>query len=398
MEYLFVILLTLYLAYHYDYRGYNKNKDVWYRVLFAIIVFLIGFRYRIGLDTVTYLGIFYDERTPLLNEISIDTLEDSLMEPGYMLVTSLVKTLFGRFYVVQLLHAIFVTGLIFNYFKKHTRYIFTCVLIFIIWRILSYETEEMRASIAIVICLYANDYAIQRKWLKCIVLILIAFSFHISAFVLLFTPFTTFLRFNRWGFLMLAGSLVAGFVILELFGDLMELFDITSQMESRANGYAIKDMSESSKNIYGILSALITYLLYTLISVKYLKKHKPSGDILKLQSNILLGLMFVFISFPVYIFYRFVHFYEVYFMILYSELIITYLQNNRSSPIIKLSYFAPFFFLIVYSYWSVVPYNKNLRTYMRYYPYNSIFFQDRNKNTEKLFSEYRVFYDSYENY
>ena len=122
MIYLFILILLLCLTLRYDINGKTKYRSQWYIIMLVIFILVAGLRWRLMVDTPNYIERFY-HRTPLLKDYSFDIGK----APFYTLINSIVLTLGGRFYVVQLIEASFVNILVFKYFKRHSKYIFTCL-------------------------------------------------------------------------------------------------------------------------------------------------------------------------------------------------------------------------------------------------------------------------------
>ena len=166
-----------------------------------VFILLSGLRWRLGVDTTGYLYNFYHEY-PTLNKFSLE--DYSLFSsPLFVLLNSFVLTLGGRFYVVQLIHASFVNILIFKYIKKHTQYLFICLFFYAVVAYSKYNMEIMKGSMSIVICLFANDYILEKKWVKGYILYFIALLFHAQTILLFFIPFLFSLRLNIKGLLVL---------------------------------------------------------------------------------------------------------------------------------------------------------------------------------------------------
>ena len=81
-----------------------------------LLILVAGLRYRIGGDTTNYIYSFYHVY-PVLEDFSFEDYPIG-KDPLYVIINSIVKTLGGRFYVVQLIQSIFVITLTFKYFKK----------------------------------------------------------------------------------------------------------------------------------------------------------------------------------------------------------------------------------------------------------------------------------------
>jgi len=254
----------------------------------------------------------------------------------------------------------------------------------------------MRASMAIVLCLYANDYAIAKKYVRCEMLVLIASLFHSSAIVMVLIPFFTLLRFNKLTLFVLAGMFGVGLFVQQSFGDIIEMFIFNERMAQKADHYAFdSDLSAQTANIRGILNILIVNVMYVCLAIVSTRKRRSKEDMKGLESYAVTGMIFAVLSIPVSLFYRFVHFYQIYFIILIAEYIvggIRYKQGAfmKMNQVTMPAWIFPFFFLILWSYMSRVPNSHELRNYNRYYPYSTVIDQTVDRDRERLFNEYNA--------
>ena len=170
--------------------------------MLVIFILLSGLRWRFAADTVRYMHNFY-HNTPNIWDLTVETFLSSGTPPLWILLNSLVKSVGGRFFVVQIIQATIVDTLFFKFFKKHSSYPFACLVLFFFWRYQYFNMMIMKAAVALSIIMFANDYLLKKKYLKWFLLILIATGFHQSSILLLITPFVLRLRFNMFGLILL---------------------------------------------------------------------------------------------------------------------------------------------------------------------------------------------------
>lgn len=387
--------------YHYDIKGNEIRKEFWYGFSLFVLIMISGLRYRIGGDTINYLYNYY-HLIPCVWDITSSSYDTVQYEPLFFLFNSVVKSFGVRFFVFQFLHAAFVNGLILLYIKKHSNFPFTCVLLYFIWMYPLYNFEEMRASMSLAVCLFANDFIIGRKWFKGLILLLIGFLFHYSAIViLLVTPLCFFLRVNVFGGLFLLLSFVIGYVIQSKFGDYLMLFELNDQMAEKASHYSNSDyFFEQRMTFRDFLVITVPYLFYSLIAALFLKRNMKKADekdlsLLHLQPFLMLGLTFVLLYIPMPICYRFIRFYIVYFILYFSYLFCGWIKKSISiSPSIALFrsmiLFVPLFNLISHIYRDPIKESSKTNPYYpyeKYYPYSSIFEKSVNARREKLYDQ-----------
>lgn len=198
MIYFSIVVLLFCLSLRYDVNEKTKGKQFFCNLIMLIFIMLAGFRYRLGVDTSGYLYRFYYDY-PYITDFSFEEY-DFVSDPLFVLLNSIVKSIFGRFFVVQIIQSAFVNFLVFRWVKKHTPYLFTTVLFYFIICFFNYNMEIMRGSMSIVICLFANDLILEKKIPKAILLYLIGCMFHAQTFLILITPLLFFFaKFNRRG-------------------------------------------------------------------------------------------------------------------------------------------------------------------------------------------------------
>lgn len=391
MIYLFVLILLFFLICRYDIVGDDKNRDFWYRCVLLIFISVAGFRFRLGGDTVNYLEMYYHD-TQLLSELTFNDLFSSGMEPLYVLLTSSVKTLGGKFFIIQIIQAIVVNGLIFSYFRKHAKCLFTCIFIYALWAYTLFCFEEMRAGISLALCLYANDYYLKKAWLKGLSLCVIGCLFHYSTILLLLTPFLLFLRFNIVGIVILCFAVPFGILAESVLGDYLMVLDMGDQISGKAIGYINNDNYHEEHSIFYYLIDIGLYIFYIVVSYWYVHRRNLNNEVVSFQPFLLLGIFFFIAKSNFGILTRYAHFYYPYFIIIISMMIVDLIRSNiitmKSLAWARaVVLFFPFFYLIIWTYFASPPrmIGKSFHNYQKYYPYSSIFDRSVNKDRERLF-------------
>lgn len=384
MIYLFILLLLLILSFRYDIRGKERGRDECYIIVLIIFILVSGLRYRIGTDTVTYLYRFYHEY-PALEDFS---LEDWYVgkDPLFVLLNSLVFSLGGKFYMVQLVHAAIVNGLVFKYIRRHSPYIFTCIFFYAIMEYLYYNTQVMRGSMSIVICLYANDYFLRRKWIKGYSLLFIALMFHAQTLVMFVMPFLFFLRFNKKGIVVLVAAFFLGQIAGMLLNDYASLLmtDDNTSIGDKALSYANSEKYSAQMVLKGALLTIGSRFAYLFFTLGYLKRHDKSNEILRLEPLMMLFCFFMMIQSGFFIAYRYVAYYVVYVVIIYAYGFVTLAKSIRFTQ--GLSYARAFilFFPIVFFIIRAKVVKEEER--VKYLPYSSVIEKNIDPDRERLYN------------
>ena len=367
MIYLLTLLLLFAFIIRFDINGKKLYHDECYLLMLVIFILIAGLRWRLMIDTPNYIYNFYHVY-PSLDEFSFADYPIG-NDPFYVLINSFVKSLGGRFFWVQLIEASFVNILVFKYFKRHSDYIFTCLFFYAITCYLGYSMETMRASFTFVICLYANDYILEKKWIKGYLLLLLALMFHAQAIVMFVVPILFFLRFNKHGLIMCIGAFFISYLIQKSLADYLNLIELSSSITEKASRYAESDkFATQGGNLNFFIVKIFPNLFYSFFCIFYLKKFYPGSKALKVEPFLLCGVIFLIIQMNLQIAYRYVDYFRPFFNIFYAETFIMIVLHSRKlsrslASLRAIVVFLPFSLLVGYSiYLSHTP----------FYPYSSV--------------------------
>lgn len=396
MIYCSILFLLVCLSLQYDINGTKKGRDIWYRFMLVLFILVAGLRWRIGIDTPPYLYRFYHD-CPVLNEFSWADYPIGT-DPLFVLLNSFIKTIGGRFYLVQLIQATIVNVLIFNFIKKNSKYIFTCLFFYAITCYTSYNMEIMRAGLSIVICLYANDYILEKRWLKGYLLFVVATMFHAQAILLFFLPLLYSIRFNKLGVVFLCGVFLLGMFIMDYLGDYLFLLEDNESISRKVAGYAGSEKyGVQNGNLNYFIVNIFPVLFYVLVSFFHIKKRYPYSNLLKFEPLMVLGIMFILIRMNVEIAYRYVDCFKVYFVLFYSEYFIKMIEEKRrygiQAAVLRAGIvFIPFIMIFLVNNY-VLPSEYSLR----YTPYSSVINRSVSEKRESMYQELnaeKAFYPS----
>ena len=121
LPYLIPFFFSVLCAIRYDINNRkDEGKIFGYIFLFIYLTLLIGLRYRIGGDSLTYEGVYEHEK-------DLSTWYFTFMhiyQPGFTFLFALAKTISPNFVSFQLLHISVVNILLFIFIWKNTKYRF----------------------------------------------------------------------------------------------------------------------------------------------------------------------------------------------------------------------------------------------------------------------------------
>lgn len=386
MIYIVVIILLLCLSLRYDINGRTKYRDHWYFVIMVSFILIAGLRWRLGVDTPNSLFRFYNT-IPTLPNLTLEHLSIG-NKPFWYLLNSFILTIGGRFYLVQLIQSAFVNILLFRYIKKHSQFIFTCVLIYFLTVYYGMNMDAMKAANSIVICFYANDYWLEKKWGKAYLLWFIAVLFHVQALLLVVTPLLLFARFDLKGLIFILVAFMVGFTMQIFIGDYLELVEAFGDdaIIDKANGYAEADQFiDQEKSFLRIFTGVLVPIIYAIICVLYVKNKCSESSLNRFEPFLLIFLACSVIQLNVQIFYRFKNYYWIYVILYLSQTTVCMIKKPKNISF-RLAYTkAMLFFAVFVLSFLLFFYPKY---YSWFYPYSSVIEKKIDPNREQSYSRY----------
>jgi hypothetical protein len=385
MIYFLVLSLLMIAAFFYDYL-YIKNSFRNLTYWFFLIVFIIvsGFRYKVGGDSIGYLRSFEND-VPTLANINFDFLFKYKWEPLFNLLMSFSKTISSDFSLFQIIHAIILNVLFFNFFKKYTKNIFTTLIIYAFFSYLYLNTEILRESLAIAIFTLMYPEFEKKSWKKYYIWAFVACGFHTSALITLLFPLFRNIQFTKKALYYL-GLIFLFFFVLNIILPIDKLIALFGQGISGKLEY----YSNVKMNINGTIFKFVLFVICPLILIYY--KPKLSYRTTYNFTNILflyflLALIYVLISGLG----RFMNYLLPMMSIYYADVIIGLLKKREVRAIsiftVPLVVFLAFGYKIRYYFESTSSIYQNTTKFSMYYPYTSVFIPGNPEFREILYDQ-----------
>lgn len=394
MIYIITLLVLLFLVYHYDVNGNTRNRMTMYYILMFWYIAVSGFQYCMGSDIIVYMEEFdYSD----WSDISTDNILGLYKRQfGWVLLTNIAKTIYSDFFLLKLIQAIIVNVVFFDFFKKQSNAIFTCILFYSLLVYLDFNFNLLRQTFAISIFLIGYRFFVEKKWFKYYFVVFLAILFHNSAFVLLFIPLLHLLKINKRNLIIISSMLFILLFLIRLFpfstmfyNNLMFLF-VDSEASEIGAGYLNDDVY--GQNTVAVIPFLVFTALYLLVvfynqnfSIQINDSLEDSEITERNETNIKIFLFYIVIYvfvFSIPIFARFSFYFIPIFIVLVSNFVVSLSKNSNS--IIKTATLV--FLVFVFSYpqfSSLFKVNSitNLQNIVQFYPYSSIF--DKNIPNER---------------
>lgn len=399
MVYLFALILILIGVARYDYLRFERGKLFYIVLLFLVLVCISGFRYRLGSDSVAYSRFF--DRTPTLMELRPIYFDQSRFAAGFVLFTSFCKTISGEFAFMQFLLSLILNSVVFRFFYKNTKHFFFAVLLYYFFLYTDLNFEVLREMLSVSVFLLAWPFFREGKWLWYYGMCILASFFHLSAFFLFLLPVicipgvNNLFKYGKRTFIIGIFVLAIGFAINHYFIDFIRLIAFSEAVDSRADLYSKSKMGGSnSLNIAGIIMTILRLVLYPCLAMYALNKIKAreiinSLSFQKIENLSIASIYISLLSITVFILMRFNNYLLFFPILLISDWVFTeiYVSNKR----IRLQFvswfifFLPLFVSQFYSlYFYKIGHSGIWHSYMKYYPYESIFTNELDRDREKI--------------
>lgn len=228
MEYLVALILAI-VGIILNHRLTPRVRKVFLCVILLYVVCLLGFRYRVGMDTIGYMKTFSSE--PDMEHLwSLKSL--SLKhEPGYLFICAVSKLFSDEFWPVQMMLAAITDTCIFIFLYRNCRNVFTGVFLFLIMQFLYFGTEIIRESAAIGIFLVNLRNARRGDWVTYYLISLLSVAMHYSAIITWFLPLARFFKPNLL-FLFLCVAILGVTPLVEKFNQLLSIAALSERIDT----------------------------------------------------------------------------------------------------------------------------------------------------------------------
>lgn len=211
--------------------------------------------------------------------------------------------------------------------------------------------------------------------------------------MLFLTPLFFFMRLDKRGIVILILLYFVGYIIQTKAGDYLMMLDYDGSIADKAEGYVNSDRYGTQRSIITQIVYILPYLFYSAICLIYIKWGKKCKELLSFEPLLVFYMSFLVLQMNVWIFYRYVHFYEIYFVMFASQMFVD-LAKKKSGLSIGLSYLRAT--IIIVPLLSFMSYGLLAKSY-RYIPYSSVIERSIDHKREIQYSESPI-HSGYQNY
>lgn len=145
---------------------------------YAILLWFIGLRGHMYSDFIVYYPLF--EELPAISDLEVG---DYLMEPGFIIYSSLIKTIFPNYFIWIFINTSIDLLVFYHVFKRYTEFRILPLIFFIAYMGLSIEFNLYRNVKALDLFLLSIPYLQQRRIVPYMFLNLLGATFHVSSLI-----------------------------------------------------------------------------------------------------------------------------------------------------------------------------------------------------------------------
>lgn len=287
--YLYIILIFLigWSIHPIIERKYNpKTANVIFLLLMCpVCVFAMGLRdSSVGVDTVSYKSFFEDYVYYNWDKVihDQDTGQGNAVEPGLKILMKLCAEVYPNYFFYQLVFSVLYVGLFIKFIYKYTSNVVLSFAFFLGSGLFMQTFNIARQMFAGAILAYSIVYVIEKKYIKSLIIIGIAYLFHKSSLIMLVMFMVYPLRNKK--FIMNLAPL--GMLILIVSVERILLPLLLNSVGDKYLMYALNDFSRPNKGMFLKLVWGIN-LLISLIALY--KKYKINNGNIKFLSILTLG-------------------------------------------------------------------------------------------------------------
>lgn len=260
---------------------YEKKENIFYFIMAVVMILFVGLRTWYN-DTYTYLIGFENIDISISIKTAIKELDWSLgANPGFNLTNWIIKYIGFDSQDFLMFYSIITVGIYLWFLKKYTCNIWLSIFLVFTTGTYLFSLAAIKQCVAIAFCLVATDRAIEKKYIRFIIWIIIASLFHPYALMYLVVPFMMHKPWTIKTYLSLLFFGIVGFALQSMLGTIV---DVTSMF---GEGYDITSLGGDGVNPFRLIVCSVPLIL-SFIMKKHLQKQETSkSDNLMLNLTIL---------------------------------------------------------------------------------------------------------------
>lgn len=308
---IFYLLILLLIA-----QGHfmSMKWPISYKKSYLVLAFfelqaVSGLRMPLGDDDVAYVGYFLE-----ISEMSFSEVLSHGLETGFALLCYFLSFISKDGQFLIFVTSAFMNLMVIVFISRKSKIPWLSVVLYVTLMFFFNVMTLMRFMIACSILLYSNKYILNRSFFKFLIMVLLAASFHFSAWIYLMLYFLYSFKLSKFNLLFVSVTFLSLFVSFSL------IFSLIIQVHSRFTSYdgGIGMFYQSSFANILIFVQNILILIFAMMKVSH-KLFRVEGEVKLFLWSTFLACVFSLMAINVMILTRFV--------IMFSILQIVYIPN-----------------------------------------------------------------------
>lgn len=266
------------------FRGSGQRDRMVTLLLILILGFFCGLR-TWGNDTVTYIQVY--NQSPLWDEFLESNSVDFAEGIGFAALTSILKTIgFSKQDYLMFYAFATVTPYVLFVRKYSKSFVFGVFLMFTTG-FYTFSMAAIKQTMATGLCLIAVGYALDRKWIRYLLMVGLAVLFHPYAVIYLLVPLLMFKPLTKLTYFYMAAFVAAGFFLESLLGTVL---DITDMMGA---SYDASTFVGEGVNIFRVAVCFVPVILALLYGKPMFRNSTRTDDLMFNMAMVNALIMFV---------------------------------------------------------------------------------------------------------
>lgn len=316
--YIFLIFIILILFY------FIKDKSKALKISFLLLTIVASIRKNtVGVDTLQFFNAF--------NRIGISNswnYKNFRYELGFFYLCKILYIIFKKPQSLIFISSIFINFSVYKFFKENSSNYSISTILYVIMNIFFSYMNIMREAIAIGILLFGFDYIKDKKYIKFLIIVVIASLFHKAAIAILFLMVFSILPNKKISYFIEVCMALCTFLLYYRF------FNILASIL----GYS--DYARGSYGVSNYFAAVLKFLesLVTMVSlyfISYTGRNKFLNNKMRILTiSTIIYIWFQLLSIRMIIFNRIYGLYSIYLLITIPELLMIIKKDNYTNYII----------------------------------------------------------------
>ncbi len=261
----------------------KKESAVWFAMAVIMAVF-VGLRVAYN-DTFFYIHAYdlMDADQPIMD--SMDWQLGS--NPGFTLLNLLIKKAGFSSQSFIMLYAVITVGIYLWFIRKYTDNLWFTLFLFITMGCFTFTMAAIKQCVAVAFALLATDRAIQKKYVRFALWVIIAMLFHPYAIMYIVVPFMTFAPWTNKTWMLLLFFGLAGVLFQFLVGTVVS---ITSMM---GETYDAASFTGDGINPFRLAVVTVPSVLSFMVRDKIQEENNPVHNVMVNLTMLNAEIMFV---------------------------------------------------------------------------------------------------------